>query len=279
MAQGARMIRTSLQRLAVVLVLACPAFAAHAQVAPEAAEALMRDSGFWKSLGDVGPQAGKGLAEGIAQSGARVDPAERERLVAAMTAAFSAERLRAVTRSVIARTLRPEHLPALQAWYGSPRGRVFTRMEEAASGEDTAAIMPRGNDVLARATPARRTLIADLVAASRFAETMATITIGTTVATYGALAAASGTRVPPLEQVRAQLEAQRPRMEREFVPFGAALFAATYARAGDADLAEYLRFTRSPAGAHFVAVGIEALDAAMREGATAFGTAAAGRSI
>lgn len=263
----------------VVFVLGVAASSARAGVAPDVAESLMRDSGLWKSLGDVGPQASQGLEQGFAQGGAGVDAAERARLLGAMTRAFSAERLRASTRTVLARGLRAEHLPALHAWYRSAAGRSFTRLEEAASGEDPARILPRGNDVLARASPARRSLILDLVAASRFAETMATVSIGTAVATYGALAGASGGGAPSPADLRRQLEEQRPRMEQEFKQMGAALFAATYARASDQDLTGYLRFVRSPAGEHFTAVGIQAMEAALREAATAFGTALAGRSI
>ena len=170
--------------------------------------------------------------------------------------------------------MQPEHLEALRVWFDSPLGNAVAHAEEESSSNaaDSASALKEGLRVLASTPRERRKLLEDLLAATHAAEGMVQLTISTTVAVQlGAASAVLGATVPLPERARAVLEAQRPQMLKEYTGLMLSSFARTYAALSSEQLGAYVAFVRSPAGAAFNDVSLEAMDAALSEAASEMG--------
>ena len=245
-----------------------------AQTDTATAELLMRESGLWKQLEAIAPQTRAGLASTLVQINPSASPTEVERVAGLADDAFTAARLRSVAQSVIARRTNQGDVAALLAWYRSPTGKSLTKHEEDASADarDPNAAMAQDSAFFASLPAARQALVKQLVQVSRGGESLTTITINTAVAVQAGLASAMP-NAPAVSaaDMRAALEQQRPKMLSALSSVAAASYARTYANVPDADLSKYLAFLESSAGARFIEVALQALDAALVEGATELG--------
>jgi len=247
---------------------------AQAQIDPGSAERLLRKSGLWVQLDGVAAQMRHGLKEAATQGGQAPTPAEAERLDAAATAAYAAERLRGVALRTVSRELQPVHLKALFAWYDAPTGVLMTRLEEqsAADTREPDAVMADGLALLQAMSPARRGQIEALVQASGSVETALSMTLntiaGVRLGLSGVLPPGDG---PTPEATRALLAEQLPRLRPAFEQLVRAVSAVAYASADEAQLAAYVVFLRSPAGQHLSDVMNRVLDAAFLDAATELG--------
>ncbi len=248
-----------------------------AQVNESVAERLMRDSGLWEQVADLGPnlkQAFLQVAENPPAGADAQGQTALRRLAAVTEEAFSPVALRLVVRRELAARLAPQHLPALDAWHTGPLGRRITALEVVKSAERDGgeARQKEAAQKWAAATPQRRALLQDFQVASRSAEAAASSMLNLMIAMQiGVVGAVGGPEMPPLQVMRQQLEPQRQKMQAEMGPVALSLSADMYASLSDADLQAYLAFQKSEAGQHMTGIVMQVLDVAVAESAEEMG--------
>jgi hypothetical protein len=260
--------------LALALTL-CAGLPAQAAVDSATAEALMHESGLWQHLGTVKAAVRQGFLDSAASAG-KAGPTAQQRatLVAIIDTAYDADRLRRAVQAVFERQLEAGHVGALQTWLKSPQGRFFTQLEERASADtgDPEAAVRKGMAAFEGATPGRQQILQQLATETQAAEAMTSMMLETTIGVQlGVLRALPGRPGPSGIELRAGAERQRAEMLKVFAPIAVALYAGSYAEASDAQLQDYLAFTGTAAGRSFTALGISAVEQAMRGAAEALG--------
>jgi hypothetical protein len=247
---------------------------AGAQTNAATAEMLMRQSGLWNQLAGVAPQVRGGLMASLAQAGVSPSASEVERLSLAVDSAYAAGRLRKVALASIQQGIDVKHVPSLRHWYGTAAGKAVTALEEAAATDqrEPEIIMKEGAALLNEASAERRALLAELVAVTRSAESMVQLLIDTSLAAVrGARSAAPNVPGPSPTELRAMLDAQKPRMLKAYEGLALASSAKVYATLSTETLGQYVVFLKSDAGRHFNDVGMRALGAAMVDASTELG--------
>jgi hypothetical protein len=257
----------------LLLALLAPG-AALAQVDPGTAERLLRKSGLWAQLDGVAGQVRQGLVEAAAQGAPAPEPAAAERLAAAASAAYAAERLRGVALRSVAQSLDARQVKALFEWYDAPTGVLMTRLEEAAAADprDSDAVMADGQARLEAMAAERRSRLEALLQASGAVDATVSMTLNTVAGVRQGLAS----MLPPgegpsPEATRALLAQQLPQLRPAFEQMLRTVMAVIYAEASDAQIADYTAFMRSPAGLHFTDVLQRVMDEVFLEGATELG--------
>lgn len=254
---------------------------ARAQVDEAMAEQVMKASGLWEQLAELGPQLKAGFRQAASQPGLPPDaPAVMERLAVVTDEAFAPVSVRLAARRELAARLDAAHLPALQAWLGSETGRRITALEvkNAASHGDPQVRQAEGERLLGAASPARRRLIEEFATVSRGAETSASALLNLFLAMQTGMARAVGRLdVPPVAELRAQAAPRLAQMAEQMAPVMLALAAELYAPLSDADLAAYVQMLKTPAGLNLTEASIAALDRVMLESAEELGRLAAPR--
>jgi hypothetical protein len=268
---------------AALTAAACWASPAQAEVSEAVAERVMRDSGMWQQVADIGPQLKQGFEQAALRPPADLGSGGAEglqRLAAATEDAFGPLALRLAVRREVAARLDPQHLPALQAWLASPEGQRITAREVAKSAErgDSTARQQLGEQTLAASPPERRALLDRFMAVSRNAEVVSSTMLNMMLALQSGVARAMGRQdLPPLQDLRVRMEPQRQQMEQQLAPLVLSLAADMYAPISDTDLRAYVDFQASPPGQHFTEVAIRALDAAVAQSAEELGRLVAPR--
>ncbi len=257
-----------------VLCLLPVSFVARAETDTTMAELLMRQSGMWLQLGGMAPQVRAGFQATVAKAQGAVEPAATGRIVRVIDEAYAADRLRSTSRAVIAAQLDATHVPELRRWYESELGKRVSRMEEAAAADarDPQVVVQEGAALAAELSPERRALLEEFITVTHTAETMTMLSVNTLMAmNEGISAIAPEANVPPSNQLRAMLEAQRPQMLKGYAGMALAMYAKNYDTLPTADLQRYVGFLKSGAGQHFNHVSMAALDAALTKASTEFG--------
>ena len=247
------------------------ATAAQAQVSEETAEQLMRLSGQWAQLDSSAKQMReglvKGLQEGMTQAGTPANPDLLQRVQRAADGAFSAERLRSVTRRTLAENLRSSYVPELLAWYRTPQAQRITQAEvddSASANDDIKARTQAGMALVQAAPPARQQLLVRMVEVTRAPRAFADFIINMGVALPLTLARFDPQAKPVTEaELRDTLEQQRPQLTQAFEIIALAGFALVYQSVPDDLLAAYASFMASSAGEHYNDLGDKALEAAV----------------
>lgn len=245
-----------------------------AQVDPATAERLLRKSGLWAQLDGVAAQVRQGLVEAAAQGGRAPEPADAERLAAAASAAYAADRLRSVALRGVAQSLDPRQLKALFAWFDAPTGVRMTRLEEAAAADprNSEAVIADGQARLQAMPAERQARLEALLQASGAIDATVSMTLNTVAGVRQGLAS----MLPPgegpsPEATRALLAQQLPQLRPAFEQMLRPVMAAIYAEATDAQLADYAAFLRSPAGQHLNDLLLRVMDEAFLDAATELG--------
>jgi hypothetical protein len=263
-----------LLRAGIALIVLMPAWAG---VDTSTAESLLRKSGVWAQMGDVSAQVRRSTRAAAAQGRSRPTETESERLSRAIDSAYSAQELRSMCVAAVSKDLGKDHVGALLRWYDGAKGRRITKLEEAQAGRDTESVDGQGMLLLKIMPPHRRRILDEIALASRSAEWMTEIAIGTTLATEQAAASASpGTPRPSLRDIKDALEANRHAYMRNFTAMAIAGAATTYAPLSDTELEDYVVFLKSEAGRHYNAVAGRAITDAMLRAATVLGRALPG---
>jgi hypothetical protein len=261
--------------LLCIAALTLVSFQAHAQIDPATAESLLKKSGTWSQLESVAAQMDAAFLDQLASAAPKISASEKARLLRAVATAYSSQQLRSIAVSVTSGAVDRQHLPAIEQWYSSPTSQLITRMEEetAARSGDTAALMKEGQAQLEAASDARKKLIGELVTVSRAGESIAQIMINTALGLQvGILSTQPDASVAAAaDALRAQLKAQQPDMEKAYTAYSQAAYASMYHAATDQQLQQYALFLKSPAGSHFLAVTMKAVDAALTRSAKDLG--------
>ncbi len=263
-----------LQSWCVGLVMLSASGALLAQTDRATAEQLVRKSGLWEQLASLSPQVQDAFSAALERGGKPTSDAERQRLAGVLADAYAPQRLQAAAVGTVSRRLGAAHVPVLKRWYDSATGRQVTRLEEAASADpaEPDVVVREGVAVLERASPARRALLEKLLKETRAAEALVQIAINSSLAIHrGVTSMQAEAPAMSSKELRALMEAQRPEMLQGFSGMMLAGFARTYEPLPDEVLQQYVAFVGSKSGAHFNAVAIEALDAALTEAAAAMG--------
>jgi hypothetical protein len=265
-------IWTLLASCVVALSLAAGNGPAFAQVDRATAEALLRDSGLAKALGelrkDFQTDLGKALLGKSKDSRADIEQLERR-----VDAAFAPERLKQTAAAVLESDLDPAYVPALQAWFESPAGKSITKVEMNTPGdqEGIQKLRKTGAALLEQIPETRRVLLEDVLVASGAAQMASAIAIQTSLAMAGAIRRARpDANVPSEVQMRAQFESARPGLEREMSSSLLQMYAAIYREISDARLQEYEATLTSAAGRHLTKVLSKAAESALVAGTKQF---------
>jgi hypothetical protein len=230
------------------------------------AEDLLRKCGLWEQLSSVEPQVLAGFSQ--AMSVARPEPsaAETERLARVIKSSYASSRLRATALQVVADGLYEQHAADLGHWYASPVGVAITKVEEQFSStqREPREIAASGAAILEQSTGQRRELIEAIMRETKAVDAAVEMTLSIALAVQrGVSVAMPSAPNMTAADLRAALESQRPRLVDAYSKLTAASFALTYKTVSDADLERYVAFIKSPAGQHFNALTIRALDAAL----------------
>lgn len=251
--------------LHLLLPLLLAGTAAQAQVEPAQAEALLRQSGLWSQMDGLSAQVRAGFAAATAQQGDKATPAQTDRVMRAIDAAFAPDRLRANLKATLSQGLQAQHLQPVEAWYASDLGRRVAALDrEAGARSDVAAVMQDGAALLQSMSASRRAQLEQMVEVVQGAELLASLAINTALAVQlGAQSVLPGRPGPTAQALRDQLHLQRPRLVDNFRRLMLASTASGYASLADEDLAQYLVFLQSAAGRHVTEQGMKAFEAAM----------------
>ncbi|MFL1482616.1 DUF2059 domain-containing protein [Marinobacter sp. LN3S78] len=204
-----------------------------------------------------------GIRDGLVGTG-QVDPFLAETIAGIGSRAFSPQRVRSQLATALADDLGNAQLEAVKDWYDSPLGQQLARAEsQAAAPSSWEAIQAAGPalrerfegtarqrlfDRYDRATGATYTAVETAMAVQlELADSLASLSEGDTV-----------------ESVRAQIEDNRPAIERRVGEQVYLAFLSMYEAFPDKDLDTYLTFLESPAGrAYTVSAGDAVHDAIM----------------
>jgi hypothetical protein len=246
---------------------------ARAQTDMATAEMLMRRSGLWEQLTDVPNQVKASFMKAYADKGIKPTPQDQQKLNSSIELAYAPDRLRSRALHTLAQGIAARNVSDLKRWYASPIGVEITKLEEtaAADKQDPTKILQDATAMLAKASSARRSLLEQLVSATRSAEAMTTLSIDTALGLQQGASSAPNASASTKTDLKTKLERQRPQLLQAFGQVGLTISARTYASLPDAAISKYVQFLKSPAGAQFTDISIRALDAALVDAANVFG--------
>lgn len=238
------------------------------------AEALMRDSGIWKELGQVAAQVHSSVARALADGNANREASVLARMESAVDAAYAPQRLRTSALGVVVQDMDETHLPAIRDWYASRTGTTIANIEDKAPAdrESRTKLTEAGATLLETILPSRRAILRSILSASRAVEITSQLTINSTVAALRAVVTANPEApLPSEEKLLGELDAARSRIEEALSTEFLQVCASMYAEVSDEELRAYGDFLESPAGRHLTVVLANAIDAALSGGAKRLG--------
>lgn len=265
--------RRACLRVGLMLTLAMAAVfttPVQAQVTPDLAQALMRQSGAWGQLGAVSPAVQSYLLAAL-RADASGESAKRQDVLPvslALQKAFAPDRLRQSALLAVSRQLSPADAARLKDWYASELGQKISVIEGqgSESAADPGERLREGAAQLAALSPERHVLLADVLAGTHVIELRTEVLIQSLQAihpgTSGFMPKAA--RVSP-KDLRSRLEGQRVELQQGFQLAGMSLASGDYASLSDAQLQAYRSFLMSPEGARLHALQLAASIHALRE--------------
>lgn len=244
------------------VVLALQLGPAGAQVGTAQAEAVMRSCGLW-ALAEPGARQLRLTMEGhFSQPGAGVDAEPRARLLAKAETMLRPDALRHLWLQALAPRLAAADLPALKAWCEGATGQRVLKLEhEAEEAADDRQANPYAPGVAWDDTPLlRREVIEEITQAAQVAEGEMQSYLKMVP-----LLLRLSDRWEPLPhrdtegKISAALAQANDDFQRQMFFSARALRAMTYKPLGDAELAAYLQFLKSPVGTRWVQARQQAL--------------------
>jgi hypothetical protein len=258
--------------IAVVLLLAWSP--ARAATDAATADALLRESGLGKALGELVEHVDDEFHESLANLPKRPDAAEVARLDHLIDQAFSPDALREIAREILQKETNEADVAGLREWFASPTGRHIAKAEEAGSWkrETMQKHKREGVVLLEQMKTSRRKVLDDLLVAAHAIEISATISIRSLPTLLAAVRRAHPELpIPSEKELLARLENARPQIERALYAGSIEIYASIYRSVPDAELVEYASLMASPAGRRFTDVLGRALEAAILHGIARFG--------
>lgn len=260
-------------RLLLCAALCWPALAS-AQIDRATAESLMHKSGIWAQLASVGPQTASTVSAQFDQPGSRSSPQERQRVLRAVETAFAPAPLRSTVADLLTQKTQTRHVAALQSWYNSALGKTITRLEERSSADtsDMRTQVQEGVAALKQMSAERQGLLRDFLVSTRSVEFMSRITYSSTLAVMRGMASISpDTPMPSEAELKADFDAQRPKLMESYTLLFMALSARTYASLSTKQLGQYVSFLKSEAGSSFNDLCMMGFDAALAQASVELG--------
>ncbi len=267
------MVRRTGQSVALILVLlGAGTLAAQSPPTDAALDELMHVSGLWEQLPQFETMVREGFAEAMAKNHERADDAAAK-VLEAVAAAYSGDRLRATVRRELATALTAEDVAGIVAWLGTDLGVRITALEgRAGEPEQQALLKAEAPKLLADTPPARVEQIQELLRALRWGESMASILIHTSEGiTRGLAVEDPAAAAAALAQLQATMGAQRAAMAQALEKESVATFVFIYRNLTEPELAGYLEFIESPLGQHYQAATLAAIDKTLAEAAESLG--------
>jgi hypothetical protein len=261
---------TLIRKTAALLLLALAGFSAAAQtpVNRELAEQLLRKSGTWVQLADIGLQVRAGTEQAGVMAGQALSADVQERLGNAAEAAYAPARLRELMLAAVAADLSPADAVPLLAWYNSPLGKKIVALEEVPfdPNVDPATLLQAKTQAYAQASRVRQAALKRLSTVIHAAEFNANITVGVMLGVQqGFMGALPDEPGPSLAERRASIESLLPQLVKMMEMPLLATYARMYRSLGDAEFTKYINFLSSPAGQRFNTLLMQAMDKAMTE--------------
>lgn len=247
---------------------------ARAAIDAASAEQIARESGMWDLLATAQVQWRAGFAAPArGDVPVKIEPAVIKRLLPAYDASFTVDRLRSAYVARFAQDFDARYLLSLELWHASDlakRIRVLDA-EYAALGLDVLAAATQGVAVLEQSSTVRRQLLGILVAQTGAGELTLNMFIG------GRSAFAQAAQAGPPNGARAAtglsnwIRDNRSKMRGLAADLSHAVFAQSYQKLTDQELAAYVDFTNSAAGRHSVQVSENAFNFAFTQASSDLG--------
>lgn len=249
--------------LSLLAVQAIPAAAAN-KLSPQAAEALVKDSGLADQLPAIAPSVAAGLTlnPGFASN---LGEDQLQILLKAFANAYAPLRLSADISTELAGQLKPAAAQEALTWFQSELGRRITALEDTASktASDSTA-MEQAQELYQRLSPRRAERYERLAKASEVAESSAQLLINTSTGTAYGVASTTGAASPPnLDEIRGEYARNRTEMTEALRIQFVVLFASAYQSLPETELDQYIAFVESPSGMAFHKAMAVAIDRAM----------------
>ena len=248
--------------------------AAVAAVSPEAAQDLMTKSGSWMQMDSLSAQVRAGMASALQKEADAPPEATKARLLACADTAFGTDAVRATALATVAGALRPEDLPALQAWYDGALGRKIAGMEESATAQvsDPAERLRRGNDALRTASAGRKASLQAIITETRSVDVMADAAIDMAIAVRQGMASVDpSTTASAIADMKADLVARRPQIIERYSQMSLPAYAFAYAGLSDDELRRYADYLAGPAAKAYSDGSVRGVARAMSDGSVKLG--------
>lgn len=228
-------------------------FAATAQIERSAAERLLQQSGNLAQVDGLPAQFRANFEQALREQRDLPITSEEVRKFAAMgDTAFEAAKLRASIIDAVSKRLSSADATALRDWYNSATGLKMLALEAAATSADHPAAVRRGTAILERMTKEQASQLRALMDASRAPEFVASLSINMAVAAAHAAASATSPKdVPAFAVLREGAMREREKLMQSISEVMIAVYANTYDRATDAEIAQYLALLQSAPGKTF----------------------------
>lgn len=252
-----------------VLALAALVMAPLAQ-ASALAESVVRLS----PLGGIAEQSRamlkSGIREGLAGTG-QVEPFVAETIAGIGSSAFSGQRMRARLVNDLNEDLSTEQLGAVEAWYQSDLGQRIAKAEtEAAMPASWETVRENGPALRERFDGSRREALFDRYdQASRASETTVETAMAAQLSLAEALASLSTKETA--ESVTAQIQENRPAIERQAREQVYLAYRYMYESLSEGELERYLQFLESAAGQAFASSAGNSIHNAIMEPVSSVG--------
>jgi len=247
--------------------------AARAELSPDLARQLVRDSGTAAQLALLPDAVISSMAQSL--QGKDLPTALRESLDRSAREAFQPQRLQTATEAAVARDLDVATGAEALRWWRSTDGQRFLQLDQACNARqarDPSGWMAQANAAHGAAGAQRRLRLDGIERAVQGAELVADLQIQTIGALMGGLASAAP---PPLAKdlsgAKQLLQQQRPQMVAAMRGTMQSVLAGCYFQASDAELDRYLAFLRSAKGKRATHAVLRGVSEAVSDGAQAFG--------
>ncbi|TAG80993.1 MAG: hypothetical protein EAZ24_04685 [Burkholderiales bacterium] len=249
-------------RFAVFFVGSIISFTATGQIERSTAEALLQQSGNLAQIDGLPAQFRANFEQALREQRDLPITSEEVRKFAAMgDTAFESSKLRASIIDAVSKRISSADATALRGWYNSAAGLKMLALEAAATSADHAAAVRRGTALLERMPKEQAAQLRTLMEASRAPEFVANLSINLAVAAAHAAASATSPRdVPAFASLREGAAREREKLVQSIGDVMIAVYANTYDRASEAEIAQYLALLQSTPGRAFSDALIVAFD-------------------
>lgn len=236
-----------------------------AQVDRATAEKLLQQSGTLAQIDALPAQFRANFEQALREQRDYPITGDEVRKFAAMgDASFASAKLRDSIIKTVAERLSVANAKSVAEWYESENAKKMLALEAAARTANHADAVKKGIDLNASQAKERTQQLKAMIEASRAAEFVANLSINMAVSAAVSAASATSSAAPPtFTQLREAALRDRDSLVKSITDVMHAVYASTYEKATDRELAAYLSYLQSPAGAQFASAIVEAFDRAM----------------